>query len=109
VNDVQTGTQELSERVEDRGDEGTTARPGTSTDCPACEARGKPVKPVTLEALVAPGALARVGRREGWRFCPSPACEVAYFNAETGQRVVKSEVSVRIGAKESAPPHPVCY
>jgi len=67
------------------------------------------VKPVTIESLVAESARSRVGRVEGFRFCPDPSCDVAYFNPGTGQRFRRADVKVRIGQKETPPPRTVCY
>ncbi|MCH8192564.1 MAG: cation transporter [Planctomycetes bacterium] len=67
------------------------------------------MKPVTIESLVIAAARARVGRTDGFRFCAEPSCEVAYFHPETGDRLLRSDVKVRIGQKETAPSRPVCY
>jgi len=77
--------------------------------CPSCGSKGKPVKPVTIESLVVEAARVRVGRADGFRFCTEPSCDVAYFHPETGTRIVRSEVRVRIGQKETAAPRPICY
>lgn len=78
-------------------------------DCPSCGAKGKPVKPITVETLVAEDALARAARADGFRFCATPSCDVAYFHPEDGHQVARSEVRVRIGQKETTAPRPVCY
>ena len=89
--------------------------PGTKTEtelsllCPACGTKGKAVGPVTIEKLVIEEARSRAGRAAGFRFCAEPSCEVAYFHPETGARVLKREVRVRIGQKEGDPPRPICY
>ena len=77
--------------------------------CPSCGSKGKPVKPVTIESLVVEAARVRVGRADGFRFCAEPSCEVAYFHSETGTRIVRSEVRVRIGQKETEAPRAICY
>ena len=79
------------------------------TSCPSCDAKGRAVKPVTVEALVSESARRRVGRRDGFRFCPEPACDVAYFHPGSGERFTRAEVKVRIGQKETTPPRTVCY
>jgi copper chaperone CopZ len=58
---------------------------------------------------VKPELAGRVG--EGpYSFCPSPACEVVYFNeADPRQRFLRPDVRVRVGAKETEPPATVCY
>ena len=79
------------------------------TLCHSCDSKGRAVKPVTIESLVIEAARARVGRTDGFRFCAEPSCEVAYFHPETGDRLLRSDVKVRIGQKETTPPRPVCY
>ncbi len=80
-----------------------------SAQCPSCGTKGRPVKPVTIESLVFEEARRRVGRPDGFRFCVEPSCEVAYFQPETGARISKAEVRVRIGQKTTDPPRPICY
>lgn len=79
------------------------------TDCPSCEQRGKPVKPITVDSLVRPEALQRLEQHEGWRFCASQDCTAAYFHETTGEVVAKADVRVRIGQKELEAPRTVCY
>lgn len=54
-------------------------------------------------------ARTRAGRSDGFRFCAEPSCEVVYYHAESGQRIHRCDVKVRVGQKETAPPRPVCY
>lgn len=77
--------------------------------CPDCGSKGKSVKPLTIESLVVKEVCARAGRADGFRFCGEPTCDVAYFHAETGVRIAKSDVRVRIGQKETTAPRPICY
>jgi copper chaperone CopZ len=77
--------------------------------CPSCGSKGREVKPVTIESLVSEGGRARVGRIDGFRFCAEPSCEVAYFHPETRARILRGEVRVRIGDKETGSPRPICY
>ena len=44
-------------------------------------------------------------------FCPEPGCDVVYFELNDGARCifVKTELSVRVGVKETDDPIPVCY
>lgn len=87
------------------------SQPATSTrtECPDCGERGRPVKPITIASLLRPAALARLDRQDGWRFCPSAACDTAYFHEVAEERVPKQDVRVRIGKKESSSPRPLCY
>jgi copper chaperone CopZ len=84
-------------------------RQGALDGCPSCGSKGKPVKAVTIESLVVESARVRVGRADGFRFCAEPSCEVAYLHPETGTRIVRSEVRVRIGQKETEAPRAICY
>lgn len=77
--------------------------------CPSCGERGKPVKPITLRSLVAKPALERLAVLEGFRFCASPGCDIAYFQPDTAERILTSEVTVAIGQKSTDPERLVCY
>jgi len=72
--------------------------------CPACHEKGRAVKPVTIRAM-APDAQPS---SEGWRFCRSAHCGVAYYHVR-GNTVPVSALPVRVGLKETAPDRPVCY
>src|SRR6266498_672495 len=76
--------------------------------CPRCGKSGKPVKPITLQSLLGPDALARTRSAE-YRFCPSERCEVVYFEEGGGRVLLKSDLNVRVGVKETVAPRPVCY
>lgn len=76
------------------------------TDCPACGARGRRVKPVTLDALV------RVGTERddaSYRFCATAGCDVAWFGESTGHPIPVSASRVRIGQKETSADRTLCY
>jgi hypothetical protein len=47
--------------------------------CPRCEAKGRTIKPVTLEAQVVSARLDQLAEHEGWYLCTSKSCEVVYF------------------------------
>ncbi|MCM8794557.1 MAG: (2Fe-2S)-binding protein [Candidatus Omnitrophica bacterium] len=77
--------------------------------CPACGALGKPVKRITLGALLKPEARAHIPRQEEFCFCRTAGCEVVYFRAS---KVLfrKEDLAVPVGLKEpNAPTAPVCY
>jgi bacterioferritin-associated ferredoxin len=61
----------------------------------------------TVEALVKPEFHDTVNGR-GYAFCDSPTCPVVYFTAD-GSQVLKTQLRVRVGAKETEDPIPVCY
>jgi len=89
--------------------ESPKAAPEPAMQCPACGTQGKAVGPITIEKLVVEAARRRAGRTDGFRFCAERSCEVAYFHPASGTRIVKDEVRVRIGPKETDPPRPICY
>ncbi|MGE4159647.1 MAG: mercuric transporter MerT family protein [Planctomycetota bacterium] len=89
--------------------EGLRKQTEAETLCPSCGCKGRAVMPVTIESLVVDVARARAGQTDGFRFCAEPSCDVAYFGPESGERVLRSEVKVRIGQKETEAPRPVCY
>ena len=77
--------------------------------CPSCGNKGKAVNRITIESLLTDEARTRVSSKDGFRFCPTPGCEVSYFHPETGERFLCRDVRVRIGQKQTKAPHPVCY
>ena len=83
--------------------------PATDTaTCPVSGRTGLEVDLITLKALLNAGALRRLdGRR--YRFCLSAHCEVVYFDNDTGSVFRKSDLTTRVGQKETADPIPLCY
>jgi len=77
--------------------------------CPLCRKKGRAVKPVTIESLVKETARTRLTRADGFEFCAGQSCDTVYFHPQSGERILCSEVKVRIGQKETCPPRPVCY
>jgi len=77
--------------------------------CPACGALGKPVKRVTLGALLKPESRPRIPLQEEFCFCRTPTCEVVYFRPEEAL-FQKEDLTVKVGLKELVDPTaPVCY
>jgi copper chaperone CopZ len=76
--------------------------------CPECERKGRGVEPITLKALLRPGALARL-ENVAYSFCPAPTCPVVYFANEVGSVYSKADLKVRVGLKEADDPIPICY
>jgi copper chaperone CopZ len=76
--------------------------------CPQSDTPGKRVSQVTLNSLLLVEHRSRIEPAAEWSYCPDPDCEVVYFDAE-GSTLSKSALSVRVGAKESDPPRPICY
>lgn len=87
----------------------TEAHSEKRLQCPGCGNKGQSVKAMTLQSLVIPSALERIGQPEAFCFCPAPACDVAYFRPQTGERVLCAEVRVGIGQKAGIAPRTVCY
>ncbi len=79
---------------------------GTDVDdrCPRCHEKGRTVKTVTIHALVPDPPRAA----DGWRFCRSGTCGVAYYRP-SGQTIPVSALGVRVGQKETRADRPVCY
>jgi len=87
----------------------TDRREALRDECPSCGGKGKPVKPITIESLVVEEARVRAGRTDGFRYCAEASCDVAYFHPESGHRIGRSEVRIRIGQKETEAPRLICY
>ena len=75
--------------------------------CPRCEAKGRAIEPVTLEAQVLPDRLALLADLDGWRLCTSGDCEVVYFRGDTG--VVLRETRAVPFHKNEDPQRLVCF
>ncbi len=86
-----------------------TNTPATAqfTHCPECGIKGKKVKRITLDALLAPDAALRLGDAQ-YRFCDSIDCETVYFGDDSAT-FSKSDLTVRVGVKERTSPRHVCY
>lgn len=76
--------------------------------CPACGAEGKRVKTTTLRSLLRPEKQALISDND-YFFCGSMGCETVYFTKEESRTFSTSDLTVRVGIKEFAPPRPVCY
>lgn len=84
------------------------ARASSATPrCPVTGSRGRPVPEETVLALTA-GLAPEELRGRRWHYCADRDCDTVYFDDE-GRTIEKSNVSVRIGEKETEAPHPVCY
>lgn len=76
----------------------------TPDHCPTCHEKGRAVKSVTIDALVRE----QQHPNDGWRFCRSATCSVAYYHPE-GESIPVSGLHVRVGQKETSPDRPICY
>ncbi len=75
--------------------------------CPSCHRPGKPVARKTVEALVQPEL--RDGLKgKAYCFCETPTCPLVYYS-DDGARVLKQQLRVRVGLKETDDPIPLCY
>ncbi len=77
--------------------------------CPLCGNKGKSVKRITIESLLTDEAKAGLVDMDGFRFCPTPTCQISYFHPEIGKRFLCRDVRVRIGQKQTQAPRPTCY
>jgi len=76
------------------------------TECPSCNTRGRPVRAITLDALL----VAPSDRPAGaYRFCASQRCSVVYYNCHDKSALPAGALNVRVGAKETGLDRPVCY
>ena len=79
----------------------------SNNQCPTCGSRGQKVKPITLQSLLTPDAIGRISESP-YRFCDARDCPTVYFG-EDGATFAKSDLTVRVGVKETDAPRPVCY
>ena len=77
--------------------------------CPRCGAKGRKVKAVTIESQVTDEAKASLDALDGFRFCPTGDCSVAYYRPEDGALIDKGRTRFPIFQKESSPERLVCY
>jgi copper chaperone CopZ len=77
-----------------------------ATGCPGCGAQGKPVRSVTLCALLKPEFAAGVAEAEH-RFCAAPGCDVVYYGPSGVY--TKAQMTVAVGVKEATGERPLCY
>lgn len=85
---------------------------GTETDiasCPRCHHKGKTVKPITLHSLLTEDSQSRVTDLDGFRFCATIGCEVAYYRSSDDVLFKVSDVRVPIGQKQTDPSRTLCY
>lgn len=73
--------------------------------CPKCGKLGIRVSLEPVKFLVEEAS--RV-RGDVYFLCETRGCDTVYFD-EKGDRILRSELRVRIGAKETQTPHLVCY
>jgi copper chaperone CopZ len=77
-------------------------------NCPSCYRPGRKVKRLTVESLLRPERRAEIADGP-YHVCLTPECGTVYFGADGDADFDKSDLAVRFGLKETAPPRPVCY
>jgi hypothetical protein len=82
-------------------------RDETAAPCPRCGATGRVVSEETVAAMLVPTAAARLAGAE-IRFCATRDCPAVYYS-RGGRIAEKAEATIRIGAKETDDPVPLCY
>jgi hypothetical protein len=76
--------------------------------CPVNGARSKQVDMLTVKSLVRQLPLGMPDTQ--YYFCDSSDCEVVYFALDAeASRFCREDLVVRVGAKETADPIPICY
>jgi hypothetical protein len=76
--------------------------------CPINGARSKQVDMLTVKSLVRKLPLGMPNTQ--YYFCDASDCEVVYFALDAqAPRFRREDLAVRVGAKETADPIPICY
>src|SRR6202011_3247371 len=76
--------------------------------CPANGARSKRVDALTVKSLVRKLPLGMPNTQ--YYFCDASDCELVYFALDTeAPRFRREDLVVRVGAKETTDPIPICY
>lgn len=86
-------------------------RPVPKAQVMSCTCCGEPTKRVparTVRALVHP-RLAHDVVEADYGLCVNPSCAQVYSPPPGGRAFLKTDLAVRVGFKEQAPPHLVCY
>ena len=87
----------------------TTPAEHSNGDCPSCNAKGSPVEPLTVKALLNVRGLYK-GPVGDPRFCATAACPVVYFENAGHLTFTEDDLTVRVHAKHPAEGDvPVCY
>jgi len=75
--------------------------------CPVSGTRSKQVGMLTIKSLVRALPLGMPNTQ--YYFCDASDCDVVYFALEEAPMFRREDLVVRVGAKETADPIPVCY
>lgn len=79
-----------------------------ATACPVCGNPGISVTRLVMKAML-PRDLQASFARDGYSFCPTPSCPLAYFDNGQSAFVHKDELRVAVGRKAAGPASTVCY
>lgn len=79
----------------------------SSAACPVNGTLGKPVKTITLKALLTPQALATLEPHESYRFCPAPDCPTVYYSSS--RTYSTADLNVPVLHKDPGADVPVCF
>jgi copper chaperone CopZ len=82
---------------------------GEHVSCPQCGTRTRAVPPITIRSLLNDDSLATLSSHEGFRFCRNSECDTTYHHPVNGRILVRADVRLRIGQKETGPDRPICY
>jgi hypothetical protein len=85
------------------------SRRADASRCPRCGGEGRRVPAATLTSLVRDKARARLASLDGFRFCATPVCAVAYFQPAAGELILCTDVVVPVFQKSADPARLVCY
>lgn len=79
-----------------------------AAQCPCCKSEGKKVMAKTVLSIIkcCPKGFMK---REYYFLCPSPNCEVLYYDSSYESIAKKSDSTIRVGFKEREGPHSICY
>jgi hypothetical protein len=77
--------------------------------CPRCGKKGKTVKGITVESQLGDDAKVAFDHFEGFRFCATADCSVAYYRSEDEIVFEKTSTRYPIFQKEDSPQRLVCY
>ncbi len=86
----------------------TDSPPPPAMACPSCGNRSKQVDTLTVKSLVR--RLPFGMPQTQYYFCDAPGCDVVYFASRAdAPSFGRSDLSVRVGTKETEDSVPVCY
>lgn len=79
------------------------------TICPICLKKGSKVQTITLNSLLIDSCKNLIKDDNGYRFCKTPDCEVAYYSKEADQTFTINQLKVPATVKDKSLDVNVCY